>query len=333
MLGLLLLGPGAGSLLAMPLAGALTARLGCRFVIAVSTAVICLTLPLLAILSNFQLLMISLLMFGAGIGALDVSMNVQAISVERASGKTMMSGFHGLFSVGGIVGAGAVAALLGMGISPLQAVIGIVAIVIAALAFATTSLLPYGSKSEGPLFAMPYGVVLLLGIVCFIVFLTEGAVLDWSAVFLSSAHGMNASHAGLAYAAFALTMTVGRLTGDRIVQRLGAAKVVALGSVCAAAGVTLATLGPSWQVALLGYTLVGVGCSNIVPVIFSATGRQKVMPENIAVPAITTLGYAGILVGPAAIGFIAHLINLSAAFLFLALLLVSVSTSVRLLRL
>jgi fucose permease len=333
MLGLLLLCLGAGSLLAMPLAGALTARLGCRLVITVSTVVICLTLPLLATLSNFQSLMISLLMFGAGIGALDVSMNVQAIIVERASGKAMMSGFHGLFSVGGIVGAGGVAALLGMGVSPLLAVIIIVAIVIAALALATTSLLPYGSKSEGPLFALPSGIVLLLGIVCFIVFLAEGAVLDWSAVLLSSAHGMDASHAGLGYAAFALTMTIGRLTGDRIVQLLGGAKVVALGGVCAAAGIALATLGASWQVALLGYALVGVGCSNIVPVMFSAAGRQKVMPENVAVPAITTLGYAGILVGPAAIGFIAHLINLSAAFLILGLLLIGVSTSVRLLRL
>jgi predicted MFS family arabinose efflux permease len=136
MLGLLLLCLGAGSLLEMPLAGALTARLGCRLVITVSTVVICLTLPLLATLSNFQSRMISLLMFGAGIGALDMSMNVQAIIVERASGKTMMSGFHGLFSVGGIVGAGGVAALLGMGISPLLAVIIIVAILVAALALA-----------------------------------------------------------------------------------------------------------------------------------------------------------------------------------------------------
>ncbi len=333
MLGLLLLCLGAGSIVAMPLAGALTARLGCRLVITVSTIVVCLTLPLLATLSNFQYLMVSLLFFGAGIGALDVSMNVQAIIVERASGKTMMSGFHGLFSLGGIVGASGVAVLLEMGISPLVAVVGIVALVIAVLAFAAASLLPYGSKSEGPLFAIPHGVVLLIGIVCFIVFMTEGAVLDWSAVFLSSAHDMKASQAGLGYAAFAFTMTIGRLTGDFFVYRLGGAKVVALGGICAASGVALATLGPSWQVAMVGYALVGAGCSNIVPVMFSAAGRQKVMPENVAVPAITTLGYAGILVGPAAIGFISHLSNLSVAFLFLTVLLICVSASVRMLRL
>ena len=333
MLGLLLLCLGAGSIVAMPLAGALTAKLGCRAVIVVSPAMVCLTLPLLASLSSLPLLMFSLLVFGAGIGALDVSMNVQAIIVERASGRTMMSGFHGLFSLGGIVGASGVAALLGAGITPIAAIIGIVIVAIVSLLIAIATLLPYGSQSDGPLFAIPHGVVLIIGIVCFIVFMTEGAVLDWSAVFLSTAHKMEPSHAGYGYAAFAFTMTIGRLTGDLIVRKLGPVKVVVLGGICAAAGVAIATLGPSWQVALAGYALVGVGCSNIVPVMFSAAGRQTVMPENVAVPAITTLGYAGILVGPAAIGFISHLSNLSAAFLLMTVFLLAVAASVRLLKL
>jgi len=333
MLGLLLLCLGAGSIVAMPLAGALTAKLGCRAVIVVSPAMVCLTLPLLASLSSLPLLMFSLLIFGAGIGALDVSMNVQAIIVERASGRTMMSGFHGLFSLGGIVGASGVAALLGAGITPIAAIIGIVIVAIVSLLIAIATLLPYGSQSDGPLFAIPHGVVLIIGIVCFIVFMTEGAVLDWSAVFLSTAHKMEPSHAGYGYAAFAFTMTIGRLTGDLIVRKLGPVKVVVLGGICAAAGVAIATLGPSWQVALAGYALVGVGCSNIVPVMFSAAGRQTVMPENVAVPAITTLGYAGILVGPAAIGFISHLSNLSAAFLLMTVFLLAVAASVRLLKL
>jgi fucose permease len=110
-------------------------------------------------------------------------------------------------------------------------------------------------------------------------------------------------------------MAIGRLTGDRVVQWLDGAKVVTFGGLCAASGVALATLIPSWQAALVGYALVSVGCSNIVPVMFSAAGRQEVMPENFAVPAITTLAYAGVLAGPAFIGFISQLTNLSAAFL------------------
>ena len=201
-----------------------------------------------------------------------------------------------------------------------------------ALTIAAPHLLPYGSRNDGPAFAFPRGVVLFIGILCFIGFLTEGSVLDWSAVFLISARGVDPSHAGLGFAAFSVTMTIGRLLGDRIVQYFGGANVVVFGGLCAATGFAVATLVPVWQVALFGYALVGVGCSNIVPVLFTSVGRQSVMPESLAVPAITTLGYAGILVGPAVIGFIAHLLSLSAAFLILAVLLLGVAASGRLLR-
>jgi predicted MFS family arabinose efflux permease len=332
LLGLLLLCLGVGSIVAMPLAGALAARLGCRLVIAFSTGLLCLTLPLLASVSALPQLVASLLIFGAGVGCLDVSMNIQAVIVERASGQTMMSGFHGLFSLGGIAGAAGVTMLLGAGASPLTAVCWVVAAIVVALGLSVSHLLPYGSKTEGPAFAIPHGIVLFIGALCFILFLTEGAVLDWSAVFLTSVRGMDASHAGLGYAAFAFTMTIGRLTGDRVVRRVGPIRIVILGALCAAGGIALATLIPSWQMALLGYALVGVGCSNIVPVLFSSVGRQTVMPENVAVPAITTLGYAGILVGPAAIGFVSHCTNLQTAFLLLVLLLLGVAASGRLLR-
>jgi predicted MFS family arabinose efflux permease len=332
LLGLLLLCLGAGSIVAMPLAGALAARFGCRLVIALSTGLICLTLPFLATVSVLPQLVASLLIFGAGVGCLDVSMNIQAVIVERASGQTMMSGFHGLFSLGGIAGAAGITVLLGAGASPLTAVSCVIAGIAVALALSASHLLPYGSKTEGPTFALPHGPVLFIGVLCFILFLTEGALLDWSAVFLTSVRGMDASQAGFGYAAFALTMTTGRLTGDRVVRRVGPIRIVIFGALCAAAGVALATLISSWQVALLGYALVGLGCSNIVPVLFSSVGRQTIMPENVAIPAITTLGYAGILVGPAAIGFVSHNTNLQTAFMILALLLLGVAASGRLLR-
>jgi predicted MFS family arabinose efflux permease len=332
LLGLLLLCLGAGSVVAMPLAGALAARFGCRLVIALSTGLICLTLPFLATVSVLPQLVASLLIFGAGVGCLDVSMNIQAVIVERASGQTMMSGFHGLFSLGGIAGAAGLTVLLGAGASPLTAVLCVIAGIAVALALSASHLLPYGSKTEGPTFALPHGPVLFIGVLCFILFLTEGALLDWSAVFLTSVRGMDASQAGFGYAAFALTMTTGRLTGDRVVRRVGPIRIVIFGALCAAAGVALATLISYWQVALLGYALVGLGCSNIVPVLFSSVGRQTIMPENVAVPAITTLGYAGILVGPAAIGFVSHSTNLQTAFMILALLLLGVAASGRLLR-
>jgi MFS family permease len=175
-------------------------------------------------------------------------------------------------------------------------------------------------------------VVLFIGILCFIVFLAEGAMLDWSAVFLTSVRGVDPSQAGLGYTAFATTMTIGRLMGDRIVQRLGNARIILFGGLLAGGGLALATLVPSWVAGIGGYALVGAGCSNIVPVLFTAVGRQKTMPEHVAVPAISTLGYAGILAGPAAIGFIAHATSLSLALLGLAGLLVAVALSGRFLR-
>lgn len=324
-LGVLLLCLGGGSILAMPMAGALASRFGCRRVLSGGTLLICLALPLLATVSSIPLLIAALFLFGAGLGTVDSTVNLQAVIVERASGKTMMSGFHGLFSLGGIVGAAGVSALLGLGISPLGATLVVVVFLLVSLLKAAPHLLPYGSESSGPAFAIPHGVVLFIGSLCFIVFLAEGAVLDWSAVFLTSERDLDTAYAGLGYAAFALTMTVGRLTGDAIVHKLGATRVIVFGGLTAAAGLLLATLAPAWEAALIGYALVGVGCSNIVPVLYTAVGKQNVMPENIAVPAITTLGYAGILAGPAVIGFIAHGSSLSFAFGLIAVLLLAVA--------
>ena len=324
-LGLLLLSLGVGSILAMPLAGVLATRFGCRRVLAGGTLLICLALPLLATVSTVPLLIGALFLFGAGLGTVDSTTNLQAVIVERASGKTMMSGFHGMFSLGGIVGAAGVSALLGLGISPLGAMAVVILMLLAALFKAAPHLLTYGSESTGPAFAVPHGIVLFIGGMCFIVFLAEGAALDWSAVFLAQERGIDTAYAGLGYAAFALTMTIGRLTGDRIVRRLGATRVIVFGGLTAAAGLFLATFAPSWEAALVGYALLGVGCSNIVPVLYTAVGKQTVMPESIAVPAITTLGYAGILAGPAVIGFVAHASSLSFAFGLMALLLVAVA--------
>jgi len=331
-LGLLLLSLGVGSILAMPMAGLLAARFGCRRVATGGTLLICVALPLLATVSSIPGLIAALFLFGAGLGTVDSTVNLQAVIVERASGKNMMSGFHGMFSLGGIVGAAGVSGLLGLGFSPLGAMAVVIVVLVLALLKAAPHLLPYGSESTGPAFAVPHGIVLFIGGMCFIVFLAEGAALDWSAVFLAQERGIDTAYAGLGYAAFALTMTAGRLTGDRIVRRLGSTRVIVFGGLTAAMGLALATFAPAWEAALAGYALLGAGCSNIVPVLYTAVGKQTVMPEHIAVPAITTLGYAGILAGPAVIGFIAHGSSLSFAFGLMALLLVAVAIGGKVLR-
>ena len=331
-LGLLLLGFGIGSIVAMPFAGYLTARFGCRPVIIASTLVLCAVLPMLSHLAWLPGLALTVLLFGASMGMLDCAINIQSIIVEKNSGETLQSGFHGLYSVGGIAGAGAMTAMLSLGLDPLLAVLCLVAIIVASLYKAAPNLLPYGTERDGPIFAIPRGIVLLLGILCFIVFLTEGAMLDWSAVFLASQREMPASYAGLGYACFAAAMTLGRLTGDAIVRRLGGIRVVTLGGICAAVGMLVSLVFDGWPASLLGYALVGAGCSNIVPVLFSAAGRQQRMPQRTAIPAIISMGYAGILMGPAFIGMLAHFSSLVFALGGVVLLLLFVSCAARFLK-
>ena len=323
---------GAGSIVAMPLAGFLCGRFGCRRVIVVAVVLICLALPMLAIAANLTLLIATLFLFGAAVGSVDCAINLQAVVVERASGRPMMSGFHGLFSAGGIAAAAGVSALLVLGASPLLATLCISAVILALLAIARPSLLSQAAAAQGSAFAIPRGVVLSIGALCFVAFLTEGAALDWSAVFLTSVRGVPASYAGLGYAAFAGAMTIGRLTGDRIVRMLGARFIMVGGGVCAAAGLALATLLPAWEAAIAGFALVGAGCSNIVPVLYTAVGRQRAMPEHAAIPAVTTMGYAGVLIGPSAIGFVAGASSLSVALLGVAVLLLALATRGRTLR-
>jgi predicted MFS family arabinose efflux permease len=333
-LGLLLLCLGLGSLAAMPVTGALAARFGCRNVILWSALVVCLALPGLALAPAPLMLGVTLFVFGAAIGTMDVAMNVQAVMVEKASGGALMSGFHGMFSLGGFAGAGSMAFLLWLGCGPLGACLGIVALVGLLLWRAAPDLLhePEARKGGSPAFAMPHGAVIFIGALCFIVFLAEGAMLDWSAVFLTAERGLEEGRAGLGYAAFAVAMTAGRLTGDRVVARFGGRRVLLAGGLCAAAGFFTAVGAPTPGAALAGFVLVGLGASNIVPILFTAAGNQRAMPASLAIAAITTIGYAGILAGPALIGLVAHLSSLEMAFAALGGALLLVAASSRLVR-
>lgn len=332
-LGLVLLCLGIGSLLAMPVSGVVSTRHGCRKVLMVCGVALCACLPLLASVQNVFTLAASLFFFGAMIGTFDCVMNIQAVIVERDSKRPLMSGFHGFYSLGGLLGAATTSTIMDLGVSPFATVSTIALAGVLLLMLIRRHVLPYGNPAEGPPFALPRGEVLFLGMLCMTVFLVEGSMMDWSAVMLTENHGMPVAQAGYGFAAFSLTMTFGRLMGDRIVARVGRRRVVTVGGLLAMGGILLATLVPLWQAALLGYAMVGLGCSNIVPVLFTAVGRQTSMPQSVAVPAMSTLGYAGVLAGPAAIGFIAHHSSLPMAFLLVAALMLFVAISGRFLKL
>jgi predicted MFS family arabinose efflux permease len=313
-LGMVLLCLGLGSLVAMPLSGVLAARHGCRPVMLSTVVMMVLALPLLALAATPLTIALVLLAFGAAIGAMDCVMNIQAVAVERESGRSMMSGFHAFYSIGSLVGAAGMTLLLSAGASALMATCAIAI----GTALVTASSVRYWRSEravqQGPALALPRGIVIAIGAVCFVTFLAEGSMLDWSALFLHEIRGVDVAHAGWGFVAFNLAMTLTRLLGDRVVDRLGARAVLAGGSL-ACAGFLLATLAPRLELALAGYALVGIGCANIVPVMFTLAGRQTRMPESVAIPAVTTMGYAGVLLGPAAIGFVAQHWSLPGAFI------------------
>lgn len=326
MLGLLLLCLGIGSVTAMLLTGMLSARYGSKPIIIAGTLGMTVVLPLLAVAATPLELGAALFVFGGSLGSLDVAMNIHAVEVEKAAGKPLMSGFHGLYSVGGFIGSMFVTFLLSLGIAPLTAVLLAAVLMLAGAVVIWPRLIVAVAGGEGgPLFVLPRGFVLLLALLTTIVFLVEGAVLDWGALYLTGAGLVDAAQGGLGFMLFSVAMTVMRLTGDAVVGRIGDRAVLTWGSLIAIVGFAAVLLAPVAIVAMAGFLLVGVGLSNIVPVLFRRAGNQSVMPVGLAVAAVTTSGYAGVLLGPAGIGFVAKYSGLPAALWMLTALLLLVT--------
>jgi predicted MFS family arabinose efflux permease len=330
-LGVLLLGIGIGSVLAMLATGPLSARYGSRPVIVTGGVGLAALLPLLTIAPTPLTLGAALLLFGAALGSLDVAMNVHAIEVERAAARPLMSGFHALFSVGGFAGSLLMTSLLSAGIGILAGTLMAAILMLAAMAAAAPRLLVATKADEGPMFVRPRGVVLLLAGLAAAIFLIEGAMLDWSALLVTDKGLVPRDQGGLGYILFASAMTSGRFGGDVLTARIGDRTTLMGGGLLAVLGFVVLLTAPVRLVALGGFLLIGFGAANVVPVFFRLAGSQAVMPPALAIGAVTTTGYAGILVGPAAIGFIAQAVGLPASFWILAGLMACVPLTARLL--
>ncbi|MCF1505879.1 MFS transporter [Afifella sp. H1R] len=316
-LGLLLLCLGVGSVLTMPAAGALSGRIGARAVVLAGSLGLAVTLPLLAVAPTSAAIAIVLFAFGASIGAVDVGANVHAVEVQEAAGIPLMSNFHGLYSVGGLIGAAGMTGALSAGLAPSVASLAAAFILALAIVVASPRLLRTRAEDHTPLFVRPRGIVLLIGLLAFVMFLTEGAMLDWGAVFLTENKDFPASQAGIGYALFAGAMTIGRFTGDRFTRLVGARNMLLIGATLATIGLLKIILMPA-PLSLIGFLFVGLGAANIVPLLFTQAGRQKVMPAGLAIAAMSMFGYAGVLLGPALVGFVGKAFGLSIAFGMLA---------------
>ncbi|MGF6934096.1 MFS family permease [Paraburkholderia sp. UCT70] len=316
-----------GAIVAMPLAGQLAPRLGSGRATALLGAAFAIALPLPALAPGMLTLCVVLFALGASNGALDVSMNGHASAIETRWRAPIMSSFHAAWSAGGLLGAASGAMLQKSGVGVVGGLFApdlfIAALIIFAASFALRDIGPRAATASSG-FAWPDSSVMKLALLAFMCMLVEGAVADWSAVYLRSTLNQEASVAAIGYSAFAFSMAACRIAGDASVRRFGSSKVVALGGLIALAGLALVLSLPTVLTACVGFAMVGIGLANIVPVIFSAAGRSSATPA-IGVSMAATFGYAGFLVGPPLIGFGAGVLGLRAALgvLVMATLIVS----------
>lgn len=310
-LGLLAFSLGAVAL--MPLIGWAVALVGSRTMTLVAAFSFAATLLLPGLAPNLTFFVVAALLAGACNGTMDVSMNTNATVVEKAWGSAIMSSFHAFFSLGGLAGAGASGLLiaLGAGIVPtlLVSCLGM------GLVFLTAAFWTLGEKqrtAEGHGFAWPRGSVFLLAVLAMFCFIVEGAILDWSAIYLQTVAGASLETAVTGFAAFSLTMTICRFMGDFVVRHLGRVRTLQLGALLSALGLGLAMALPHPLPASLGFALVGIGLANTVPVLFSTAGQMKDFPPSMGVAMVATLGYGGLLLGPPLIGFGGEIFGLRA---------------------
>ena len=305
-LGVALLMSAVGGLIAMPLAGALAPRVGTRNLATLASLMMCVMLPMIAVAPKAWVLMIILGVYGASTGVMGVTINALAVHVEGLVGRPILSSFHALFSLGCLVGAGIASRLVELGISPLTSLGGAgvvlgMSILIALVKLPTASA---GSKTKG-LKRPPLGLV-ILGALAFLAFVGEGSMADWSALYLQKSLAATPSVAALGFAAYSLGMTTVRFMGDRLTRILGDEAVIRGGAGLAAVGLACALILRHPTAAIVGFSLVGAGLANVVPILFRAASRVQGIAPVVGIATASTVGYFGFLTGPPVIGMVAE---------------------------
>ena len=314
-LGLALLGTATGELVSMNLAGYLAARFGSRSITVIASVCLSGMLPILALAPSLPVLVTALVLFGASFGSVNVAMNTQGVAVERRYGRSIFNAFHACYSIGGLTGSLVGGLVAAHDIAPWPHFLGVAFLGILLTLSVAPFLLPARADAQGAgvAFARFTPTLLALGLVAFCVLLGEGAMADWSAVYLHTILDAGVGLAAAGYAAFSIVMAVGRGLGDHLTNRLGPSVMVRLGGLVAAAGLTLALVVTWVPLALVGFGLVGAGFSVIFPLVLSAAGRTSKQVSGTAIATVALCGYVGFLVGPAVIGLGADVLSLRVA--------------------
>jgi predicted MFS family arabinose efflux permease len=324
-LGLLILVFGAGAVSAMMWAGHLIARHGSQRVVRIFGAAGTFGLLLVALAPNVPVAAVTMYLFGGMIGAMDVAMNANAVTVEKKLSRAIMSSSHGFWSLGGFIGGGLGGiAIQNYGHLAHAAFVTVLAITGMAIALRyVIADLPVAQEHRT--FSLPRNpAVYVIGAMALLTMNSEGAVLDWAALYLRQELGADLATAGFAFAAFAGTMALMRFMGDGVRNRLGAVATFRISALVAAAGMLVAGLSPMPWLAIGAFAVSGLGIANMVPILFSAAGNQPGTSSGAGMSVVTTMGYSGILAAPSLIGFVGERTGFSPVFVAVAALLAAV---------
>jgi MFS family permease len=311
-LAIAMLAAGVGALLALTQAGRIVGRFGPRSVTLVTGLACSGGIALLLAFDSYAALLAVMLAYGMASSLMDVSINAEASEIERLAGRPLMSGFHALFSLGGMAGAAAGSVVHAVSVAAPQhlmgaAVVGVVTVVLGC----TAMLRMEGPPAAGMPMSLPTGPLALIGLLAALGLIAEGAMYDWSVLYLKQELHADAGVAALAYASFSAAMAAARFGGDWVRARLAAVPLLRWSGALGAAGMALALLVPHPVAALIGFALVGLGFANVVPVLFSAAARVPGVTPAHGIAAVSSLGYLGMMAGPPLIGIIAEASSLT----------------------
>lgn len=324
-LGLMLLAMSGGAVLTMLFGGPHLDRFGSRLGLTLGGLAMMLSLPWIALAPSVIVLFVLFACFGAGNGLMDVAMNAHGASIEDGLDRSIMSSLHGFFSLGGMTAAAWTASALNLGLDGPTILLGTVCIAALLLLLCNTGLLSAEDENleqGGSKLAWPTPLVMPIALVALVAFIGEGAMFDWAAVFMRDVRLTDTATAAWGFGIFSAMMAIARFTGDRMTDRFGGRIVLQISAALAIVGYITLLVPPYLSTSMIGVGLIGLGVANIIPILFATAGRMK--SRGAAIAAVATFGYGGALAGPALIGFLAELTNLSIALSFAAILLIAV---------
>lgn len=319
-LGAVLFALPVGLMCSLPFSGWIITKMGSKKVLLAALVFYGIALAGLGLAQNTLQLVICLAFFGFAGNTVNIAVNTQAVATEQLYGKPIMASFHGLWSLAGFTGAGIGTFMISQHIAPFHHFIAIVIILAVVLFVASRYIKDDQSASPGPIFVMPDSSLLQLGLIAFCSMICEGAMFDWSGIYFKKVVLAPASLVGVGFTAFMSTMALTRFISDKFANRFGLKRTLQVSGLLTASGLVIAVVFPYFYTTIAGFLLVGAGVSSVVPMVYSAAGRSKIMSPGVALAAVSTIGFIGFLIGPPVIGFIAGLATLKASFTLIAVM-------------